>query len=224
MRIAAFNTQCGRAPDGRVDTVALARACAGLGADVLGLQELDVGVRRSGRADQPGAVAAACGMAHAFGASRRIGTRGRFGNALGVRGALLAVEVLRLPRSSWRRTRRCALLARVVVGDRALSVAATHLSVDQAESEAQLAAVLAALGRCPLPRVLLGDLNRHPDQVAAPLAAAGFSLADPSLPTFPATAPRARIDHVAVDGLEVAAVEVVLLPVSDHRALVVDLR
>lgn len=242
MRIATFNANGGRRPDGAnggrrpeganggrrsdgaVDTGVLARACAGLGVDLIGLQEVDVGARRSGRADQPAAVAAAAGMAHAFGAARRLGLRGRFGNAVCARGELAGVEVLRLPRASSRRSRRSALVARAVVAGRAVSVAVAHLSVDQAESEAQLAAVLAAVARRPPPRLVLGDLNRHPHQAEAQLAAAGFALVDPSLPTYPAGAPSARIDHAAVDGLEVVGVEVVLLPVSDHRALVVELR
>lgn len=221
MRIVTFNVQHARTPAGRVDSPALADYCAGLGADVLGLQEVDVGVPRSGRCDQADAVARATGMVTAFGAACRVGVIGRFGNALLVRGGLTGVTGTVLPRHG-RHERRAALLATVDVG-RSASVAVTHLSVDAAEAAAQLDAVLDALGRRPPPRVLLGDLNRPGVDVAGTLAARGFTLADPTEPTFPADDPRYRIDHVAVDGLEVLAVEVLAAaPVSDHRALLVE--
>src|SRR5207237_728292 len=81
--------------------------------------------------------------------------------------------------------------------------AVAHLSVRQEESEAQLAQVVDALEARPLPRVLLGDLNRTSDQIAL-LGEAGFTVA-PGGPTFPATEPEWQIDHVAVQGLELGS-------------------
>ena len=223
MRIVTFNVQHGRSVAGPVDNDLLARCCAGLGADVLGLQEVDVGVRRSGGVDQAALVAGETGLTAVFGRASRVGWRGSYGNALLVRGAVWDVEVLPLPRLG-RRERRAAILARVAVGGRDVSVAVTHLSVDDVESTIQLDALVAALSRRPLPRVLLGDLNRAAVACSAVLEAAGMCLCDPSQPTFPAAAPRARIDHVAVAGLPVRSVEVLSRqPVSDHRPLAVDL-
>lgn len=62
MRIATFNVQHGRGPDGRIDNGRLADAVAALDADVVGLQEVDLRQARSGGADQ----ARLC--AHAMGA------------------------------------------------------------------------------------------------------------------------------------------------------------
>jgi len=43
-------------------------------------------------------------------------------------------------------------------------------------------------------------------------------------PTFPSHHPREQLDHVLVDGdVTVRCSEAVRLPVSDHRALLVDL-
>jgi len=222
MRIVSFNIQHGRGPLGGVDTAGLARYCAGVGADVLGLQEVDVGVRRSGGVDQGAAVALATGLTPAFGRACRVGFRGSYGNALLVRGAVQDVEVLILPRVA-RHERRAAVVARAEVGEQELSVAVAHLSVDPVESARQLQAVVVALGDRPLPRVLLGDFNLVATDVAEILDAAGLCLADPAAPTFPASAPRARIDHVAVAGMGVRSVQVLgPAPVSDHRPLVVD--
>jgi endonuclease/exonuclease/phosphatase family metal-dependent hydrolase len=223
MRIVSFNIQHARTPDGVVDTAAMARWCAGLGAHVLGLQEVDDRLRRSDRVDQAAAVAEATGLEVVFGPARRVGRRGWYGNALLAAGPIGDVEVVALPRRSWRREPRSAIVAGVTVGGRRLSVAATHLSTAADEAAAQLAAVLGALMVRPAPRVLLGDLNLHPQQVGPALAATGLALADSVAFTFPALAPRARIDHVAVGGLAVTGVSVMdAAPVSDHRALVVD--
>jgi endonuclease/exonuclease/phosphatase family metal-dependent hydrolase len=101
-------------------------------------------------------------------------------------------------------------------------VAATHLSFRRAEGPEQLEAVLEALQRRPLPRLLLGDLNLAPAVVEPMLTAAGYQLA-PTAETFPADAPRTRIDYVAVAGGEVSTTEAPWTPVSDHRPVVADI-
>ena len=226
-----FNVQHGRpaapaAPLGRLrrprlGTDLLARHCRGLGADVLALQEVDVRVARSGWADQAAVVAEATGLEPAFGQARRL-CLGRYGNALLGRNGLSDVEVIRLPREG-RAEPRVAVLATVAVGA-GLSVAATHLSTRRPEAIAQLEAVMAALVARPGPHVLLGDLNLGPDEVQPMVDAAGLTLADPAVPSYPASAPRRRIDHVAVSGLSVEAVEVLpAAPVSDHRPVLAEL-
>jgi endonuclease/exonuclease/phosphatase family metal-dependent hydrolase len=219
----SFNIQHGRRPDGRVDTAALARYVAGCRPDVLALQEVDVGVARSGRVDQAVEVARAAGMIVAFGPACRQGRGGRYGNALLVRGALSDVANLALPRRG-RNERRAVLAATAEVDGWRVSVAATHLSVDPGEVRDQLRAALDAVAGRPAPRVLIGDLNLVPADVTAALDGRGLVLADTAAPTFPAHAPRARIDHVAVEGALIDRVEVLdRAQVSDHRALVVEL-
>ena len=223
MKVVTFNIQHGRTPEGTVDIDALARYCASLAPDVLALQEVDVGVPRSAMIDTVARVAAATGMAAAFGRSTRVGAVGRYGNALLVRGALRGVKTVRLPRVHPRSEVRTALTAGGTVAGRALSLACTHLSIHEDEAMTQLQQVLQLLGAMEPPRLLVGDLNLRPDQLGETVAAAGLRLADTTVPTFPADAPRIRIDHVAVAGLELAAVEVLpAAPVSDHRALVVE--
>lgn len=224
MRIVTFNVQHARTPAGTVDTPALGRYCAGLGADVLALQEVDQRLRRSGGADQASSVAQATGLTAFFGPARRVGLGGRYGNALLVRGALLAAATLPLPRRG-RGEARAAVVATVSVDGPPLSLAATHLSVDRAEAAHQLEYVLELLVSRPPPRVLLGDLNLRPDWAVPALERRGFTVAATAAPTYPAAGPFLRIDHVAVEGLEVEAVEVLeAAPVSDHRPLVVQVR
>ena len=210
MRVVTFNIQHGKGGDVR----ALGRACAGLDADVLALQEVDVRVPRSAYVDQVAVVAKATGMQAVFGRTCRVGVVGRYGNALFSRRSMLDVACVRLPRLR-RNEVRGVILARVD----GVTVAATHLSVHPDENVRQLDVVLDALRARPRPWVLVGDLNRRPEQLDA-VAAAGLALVDTSWPTFPAHAPDRRIDHVAVAGVEVRSVDVLSQQeIGDHRPL-----
>lgn len=222
MRIVTFNTHHALTAEGKVDTPALARYCAALDADVLALQEVDVRAKRSGGVDQVAAIAKATGMQAYFGPAHRMGIRGQYGNALFVRGIIDDAETVPLPRTGHHEA-RSFILADIIIDDRVVTVAATHLSVHPAEAAPQLEAVLTALRKCHVPRLLLGDLNLRPDQLEPALEHRAYALALPMAPTFPSAAPRLRIDHFLSEGLDVRSVDVLDAgPVSDHRALVVE--
>ncbi|MBA3654549.1 MAG: endonuclease, partial [Actinobacteria bacterium] len=123
LRVATFNIQHGRGPDGGVDAGALAVACATLDADVLALQEVDVDVPRSGRVDEAALVADATGMGVAFGPTLAI-EGGLYGNALLSRDQLHDVEHVSLPVPGTREPR-----AAIVARTHGVTVAATHFSV-----------------------------------------------------------------------------------------------
>ena len=219
LRIATFNIQHGRGPDGVADAGRLANALAVLDADVLGLQEVDVGVAASQRLDQVRLAADATGLTAVFGPVARVGWRGTYGNALLARGVIDDIEELALP-VSMRRDRRAALLARVVVAGRTLSVVTTHLSVRYEDARPQLEAVLTALAARSAPRLLMADCNMAPAAVAPLVEETGMTVAV-GPPTFPSAAPRVQIDHVAAAGLALGQVSVPESAVSDHRPLVV---
>jgi endonuclease/exonuclease/phosphatase family metal-dependent hydrolase len=223
LRLVSFNIQHGLRGDGaRVDIGLTGSVAAALKPDLLALQEVDVGVPRSGAVDEAAEVAAAAGMAQVFGPAARVGVVGQYGNALLARGTIEDVAVHRLPRRRFRSEPRSVLLARVGIGGVALTVGATHLSIHREEVFAQLQAALALTVARPAPWVFVGDLNLLPHEVAPAIEAAGLTPAGGGA-TFPAAAPRIRIDHLAVGGgLRIEAVEVVETPASDHRPLVVD--
>ena len=102
-----------------------------------------------------------------------------------------------------------------------LTVATTHLSFVPGWNGAQLRRLTAALRDLPGPRVLLGDLNLPG---ALPRWLTGWR-ALARTPTYPASEPRVQLDHVLASGAlpAVRAVETPELPLSDHRALVVEL-
>lgn len=223
MRLATFNIRHGASALGRMLGVGeLVVACAALDADILALQEVDQGLDRSDRVDQAGEVADATGMSMVFGPAIAVGD-GLYGNALLARGGITDVEHVALPtgpRPPANAEPRSAILATVELDGGSLAVAATHLSTRRRQSRVQLSHLLCALDLRPGARALLGDLNRTPPQTGAALDRVGLTMAD-GPPSFPARKPLIRLDHVAVSReLAITEVDVVLTPVSDHRAVV----
>ena len=121
-------------------------------------------------------------------------------------------------RLSWvRDEQRVALLATVASPLGPLRVAATHVSFLRLSGSRQVRHLLRSADRLDL---LLGDLNLPPGPATRltgmrPLVAAG---------TFPVDRPRTQIDHVLAGTARLVPTGggAVALPVSDHRALVVD--
>ncbi|MEX2254773.1 MAG: endonuclease/exonuclease/phosphatase family protein [Acidimicrobiia bacterium] len=229
VRVATFNIRHGAAGDDHVRPVALLRACAALDPDLLGLQEVERGRRRSWYVDQGRLVAAYLRARSVDGPAIQRNRWRAYGNSLIVRGRVRDVEVLDLPRGPEREP-RSAVVATVTVHGLTLAVAVTHLQHRPArlrhlphDAGGQLRSVLEALAARPRPRILLGDLNLQPPTAVPILEDAGFTVAEHG-PTYPADEPRLRLDYVAVDGLRVRDVQIAgAAEVSDHRAVVADL-
>ncbi|MFN2504192.1 MAG: endonuclease/exonuclease/phosphatase family protein [Acidimicrobiales bacterium] len=117
---------------------------------------------------------------------------------------------------------RVALAGEVDTATGPLVVATTHLSFVPGYNLFQLRQVTRALAALGPPCVLLGDLN-----IPGPFPrwASGWrSLAQ--VKTYPADAPRLQVDHALGHGYlpEVEGAHAQRLPLSDHQALVVNLR
>ncbi len=242
-----------RLPDGEVDIARLRDAVVEMDADVLGLQEVDRAQPRSGGHDLTAEVAAALGAEGRFapaivgtpGAGWRAARDGderadtpAYGIGLVSRLPVRRWLVTRLPsapvrspvlvpgptrRVIWLRDEPRMLLAAVLERPEGpITVATTHLSFVPGWNAAQLRRAARALRRLPAPRVLLGDLNLPG---TLPRWLTGWrSLA--ALPTYPADRPRVQLDHMLAHGAglaEVASARTWHAPLSDHRALLVDL-
>jgi endonuclease/exonuclease/phosphatase family metal-dependent hydrolase len=253
VRLATFNILHGRSPDDdRVDPDRFTDAIRSLDADVLCLQEVDRNQPRSMHADLTALAAEAMGAHdHRFVAALS-GTPGAtwlaatgeeqpdaaaYGISLLSRYPVTGWQVLRLapvpvrvPRRSGRRRLewmrdepRVAVVADLDTPSGPLRVATTHLTFLRRWNAHQLRLLMRSLVRNPTaaPVVVTGDLNMGPGQAGdvtglRPLATG---------PTFPANEPTEQIDHILTDapGLTGRYGGPVHLPVSDHRALAVDL-
>jgi endonuclease/exonuclease/phosphatase family metal-dependent hydrolase len=252
MRLATFNLLHGRSiTDGVVDLDRLAAAVRTLDPDILALQEVDRGQPRSHLADLTAVAAEAMGaVTHRFAAALS-GTPGatwmaatendipgtaEYGIALLSRYPAHSWQVTRLPRIPFRfplyltgprkvivvdEEPRAVLIGHLDTPAGPLAVANTHLSFVPGWGQWQLLRVLRDLAPAKEPVVLAGDLNtRNP----LPAVIAGYrSLARHH--TFPVDAPNRQLDYILLRGHlgEVVSSGAPRLPLSDHRALTVDL-
>jgi endonuclease/exonuclease/phosphatase family metal-dependent hydrolase len=251
VRIATFNILHGRSPeDGRVDVERLATAVKEMNPDILGLQEVDRDQPRSMGADLTAVAAEAMGAPeHEFVAALN-GTPGgtwmaatgeeqpgsaTYGIALLSRYPVVSWRVVRLPPlrasvpmwSTWtnrpfmaRDEPRVAVAAVIDGPFGELTVCNTHLSFIPGWNGLQLRRLLRSLTGTREPLVVVGDLNMQPQQARRLTGMRSIA----SAATFPAHEPTRQIDHILVRGKLRASgpAESVRLPLSDHRALVVD--
>lgn len=251
MRVATFNILHGRTVGDGVDPQRLQECVRQLNPDVLALQEVDVDQPRSGRVDLTAAAAEAMGaVEHRFVAAISgtpgatwIAATGReqpgsaaYGIALLSRFPAVSWQVVRMPRIPLRfpmylpgpnkvivvdEEPRAAVIARLQTPLGLMTVANTHLSFVPGWNRRQLRRLARDLRGLPGPRLLVGDLNMTPAAVhrcsgMRPLASAV---------TFPAPSPSRQLDHILTDAddLRASAANADLMPISDHRPLVVDL-
>jgi endonuclease/exonuclease/phosphatase family metal-dependent hydrolase len=252
MRMATFNILHGRSVhDGNVELDRFVDAVKQLDADVLALQEVDCDQPRSGMADLTAVAAEAMGaVSHRFVAAIA-GTPGAtwmaatgreqpgtaaYGIALLSRYPADSFQVVRLPRIPVRfpmylpgprriqmvhEEPRTALMGCLDTPLGHMTVANTHLSFVPRWNRVQLRRLVRDLRAFPGPRVLMGDLNMAPPK---PSRWTGLRPLAEAL-TFPSEDPNTQLDHVLTDDptLTVERCAAPELPVSDHRALVVDI-
>jgi endonuclease/exonuclease/phosphatase family metal-dependent hydrolase len=251
MRLATFNILHGRSPvDDEVDVDRYVKAIHELDADVLALQEVDRNQKRSEGADFTMLAAEAMGAEeHRFVAALH-GSPGTwiaatgdeqpeaaaYGIALLSRYPVHSWQVIQLPHAPTpvpmmfkgnrtptlvRDEPRVAVAAEVETPHGMVTIANTHLSFIRWWSGRQLRRVVGSLEQARRPLLLVGDFNMKPRRAAS---ISGMRAMAEHL-TFPADRPREQIDHILRGGeLDARArSDVLRLPLSDHRALVLDL-
>ncbi|WP_373046008.1 endonuclease/exonuclease/phosphatase family protein [Vulgatibacter sp.] len=221
MRVATYNIKHG----GLKGPEAIAGVLSAIDADLVGLQEVDVGVRRSGGIDEAELLARLAGREVAFGAAFPY-EGGHYGVALLSRWPIRSVETLQLPSLA---EQRALLVAEVAHPDGLVTAAVTHFGLDPVERLRQARTVAERLRG--LPRVVLfGDFNASYSEpslaiLAAELRDSATSAGLSPLRSYPADAPTIGIDHILVGGGlgQPLRVEAVGGDASDHLPVVVDL-
>lgn len=200
LRVVSYNVRHGRGMDDSVDLARTAGVLRALRPDIVGLQEVDRSVRRSGAVDQAATLGGALGMQHAFGAFMPY-QGGEYGLAILSRFPVVRATPIRLPDGN---EPRVALAAELRLPD-GRTLVTVNVHFDWVEDDrfrlAQATALAAVLDTLQHPFVLLGDFNDEPGSRTLDLFR-GRALQVGKPPsdrfTFSSTAPTKEIDFVFV--------------------------
>ena len=216
MRVGTFNICHGQGRDRKVDLRRTAEVIRGLDVDLIALQELDVGLRRSKKVDQPAELADLLGMHVYFSPTLRF-EGGEYGIALAAREEFRGAAEF-LPSVGDEEPR-----AAIVASWKRIGIVATHLSRDGVARKLQTEEIAEQVGKLGTPAIILGDLNQ-PLKDLAPLRAKGFTPVTPARSLLSRARVSHQIDHVLVsEGVKVSAPRRVSTDVSDHSPFGVDI-
>jgi endonuclease/exonuclease/phosphatase family metal-dependent hydrolase len=227
-----WNLHHGAGLDGRVDLERIARLIRAQKPHLVALEEVDKGVARTDRRDQPAELARLTGMTCVFSNNFHF-QGGEYGNAI----------LTRLPVRQWTNThlpmlrageQRGALRLRATWRGAPLCFVATHLDYrrDNAERLQNVTLFQQWAKDTPPPAALFiaGDFNDFPDRAVYRAMSRAFRDAwreagkGPGF-TFPGDRPHSRIDYVWVSRAASWRAVRAWIPASrasDHRPLVVD--
>ncbi|MBX6363086.1 MAG: endonuclease/exonuclease/phosphatase family protein [Gemmatimonadetes bacterium] len=239
IRVLSYNIHAGKDAEQRPALERVAALIDSARADVALLQEVDRGTRRSGGVDQVAELERLTGRHAAFAASLEAYDGGQYGIAILSRFPIVEAETVPLPvqppqsRSGDSHEPRVGLHVTLDAPGGRLHVVTTHLDASGPGTyrRQELVEVLAHLRRhvpAEAPLVFGGDLNA--DSTSDEAAAVSLALRDAWAEcgrgeggTFPASAPRKRIDYVFFRGGRCLDARVLASQASDHRPLAVTL-
>jgi endonuclease/exonuclease/phosphatase family metal-dependent hydrolase len=224
-----YNIHRGRGIDWKVDLGRIADVIASYAPDVVAVQEIDIGCKRSGRIDQPTELAKRLGMDMVFVPNIEYSDSERYGLATLTRMPIKSTRHIRLP-IRYRSEPRSSLFTVLEWTDgHVVELINTHLSVLFKERPGQVAAIAAEMANEAL--IIAGDFNMTPWSPAYRALRHGSFLhsATRFARTWPAPAPFIPLDHVLYRGqVQVVKAEAWLggpaRTASDHLPVVVELQ
>lgn len=232
MRLVTYNIRGGLGMDDRRSTRRIGEVLQEIGADIVCLQEVHQRLPWSAFRDQPGHLARVVKSRVVFQNNFRVGLGG-FGNALLTSRPILSRASHSLPNARERQRilksleRRGLLEVVVETPGGPLVVLVTHWSLDAEDRMKSAEEIAARVEALKTPVILAGDFNAEADSAEMQRLRQETGLVDAgaaaAAATFPADAPRARIDYVLHSPeLSVTPASVVDTQASDHRPVVVD--
>ncbi|MDT7807269.1 MAG: hypothetical protein QOJ70_1082 [Acidobacteriota bacterium] len=243
LSVMSYNIHVGVGMDKKQDLKRIAQVIKEYHTDLVGLQEVDRGVERTGRVDEIKELARLTGMDYAF-AYNLDYQGGQYGVAVLSRFPILAIDHRRYA-NLHEHERRGFIRVEVEIKGRRLNFVTTHLDYQSAEGRLYEARqLLKALEEVSGPLIVTGDFNEDPwGGVYELMNGAGFAdgwrrSRGPSAEfhgdgaTYPADKPKKRIDYVLYRGVgedkppehdEDASFAVPITQASDHRPISIGL-
>ena len=233
-RVLVYNIHAGKTVHGVPSIEQIAAVVRSTNADIVMLQEVDNGTKRSGNVNQPAELARLTGFHVAFGSALDY-DGGKYGVAILSRWPILSDTLFHLPveppqtRAGGSMEPRGALRAIIKSPRGTLAVINTHLDASGDDhwraQEADSIISLVAQTRRNVPLVIAGgDFNSTPESsVQLALRAAGLrdgwtTCGSGAGLSFPDSVPAKRIDYLFLTGgIHCSAAHVVDTRASDHR-------
>lgn len=236
VRVLSYNIHWALGMEGQYDVARIAEVIKALRPDLVGLQEVDVGVKRSGRVHEVRRLAELTGLAGRFGPTQHF-EGGLFGNAVLTSLPILDVEIHPLPYTEatpqLQTYPRGAIAVTVTAPDgkplRFISTHFQHNAAGDRIAEAKAVNHLFAGEGDGLRTILAGDMNANPaDEPIRILQERWTHAADKELaPTVPVSRPTSRIDYIFYRSrADFRLVDARVIPetmASDHRPVFAEL-
>ncbi len=205
LRVLCYNIHYGQGMDGKFDVARLARVIDKLKPDLVALQEIDVGVERSGREHQIRRLGELTGMASRYGPTQHY-QGGLYGNGVLSRLPILDVVIHPLPYTEATEKkvtypRGCIAVTVRGPDGKPLRFISTHFQHNVPEdrlAEAKKINELFAGKGGNIPTILAGDMNATPDSEPMKELHKKWTntMNDPPAPSAPSPKPRSRIDYI----------------------------
>lgn len=160
LELLTYNIHHGVGIDGRLNLDRIARVIDKSDAEIIGLNEVDMGRRRSGFKNQTAYLAEKLNMNYAYGPGKN-GFPGSYGNAVLTKYPIISTENIALPHSN-RDTKESRSLLKTEIEiseNRSIYILLTHLSLDRNEREEQFRWINNYIKNLKTPCILMGDFN-----------------------------------------------------------------
>lgn len=239
LTLMTYNVHSCVGKNGKASPSSIAEVIAYYNPDIVALQELDIGLIRSGRTDQAQMIAKDLEMDFHFHPSLTI-EKGQYGNAILSRHSMRLIKAGELPTLPGRNTleKRGALWVEVMYDGHKIQIINTHLGLNRKERSAQLNTLLGQQWLqhpgCQAPITFCGDLNASPlSKVYRRLRAYLHDTQDHvdrkrPQKTWPSGFPIVRLDYIFTS-TDIKAISVfaprtpLTRTVSDHLPLIAEL-
>jgi len=231
LRVMTYNIHVGVGMDKKLDLQRIADVINKEHPDLVGVQEVDRGVKRTEGKDEIAELAAMTRMQYAF-AHNLDYQGGQYGVAILSR-TPIKNTIHRMFENRREAERRGMLLVEVEFGGKTLSFVTTHLDYQFADGRLfETHQLLGFLNEVKGPIVVVGDLNDEPTGTAYQLMRTKFddawskSRANGDGLSYPADKPTKRIDHIFYrdkEGVKAKKAWVVETLASDHVPVVAEL-
>lgn len=200
IKVLSYNIHHGNPPEipGKIDLEKIAQVIVASGADLVGIQEVDVNVSRSNNIDQAKVLAELTGMYYFF--SKGIDLeKGEYGTLILSKHKIVGKRRYDLPMVEPSENRSLAIVDVELPDGKQVSFANTHLDL-KAKNKVEQAKYINELGDWySRPLILVGDLNAEPETEPIQLLERFFVRnTKQNGATFPNIKPRTEIDYIMV--------------------------